>query len=88
MRTRLDRRCLPPGVEPLHASDPVVLVAVMRLRRPTYGSLVRATGLSQRPLFQALHRLRDAGFVDFVDGSHGTLHALVREVPFGIGWDQ
>lgn len=57
-----------------------VLMAVVA-GATTWPEVVAATGLARTVVHKHLHRLRDEGLVDFVDGQRGTLRPRLTAVP-------
>ncbi len=64
----------------LNDLDTRVLLAVTRLQRPTFANLMADAGVTNHTLGVSLRRLRDLGFITFVDHKHGTIRSLVRAV--------
>lgn len=64
-------------------STTAVLLACVRLHRPTVRDVAKAVGRSVTTTHGHLLRLRRAGLVAWEDGQQGTLRALVEPVEFG-----
>lgn len=65
----------PPGA--FNDSQTRILLAVADGFNTT-GSIARATGLSRTYVFHCLRGLREAGLVDWVAGTQGTIHSLLH----------
>lgn len=80
MRRRLPRTRPPRLLDDRAAA---VMLAVINDPHPRLDSIVEATGLGRHLVHHRLSQLRAAGLVDWTDRTHGTIHPLVTEVPFG-----
>jgi DNA-binding MarR family transcriptional regulator len=74
-----------PDADRYSRRDAVVICAVLRheattARAPTYGDLMRSTGLTRSMLRSSLRRLRAAGLVTWDDDTLGTLRSTVAIV--------
>jgi Mn-dependent DtxR family transcriptional regulator len=62
-----------------------VLLAIMADPFPSSGTIAARTGLSRPWVHMMIHKLRDEGLVDFVDGQKGTLRPRVKALPVLTG---